>query len=117
MSKQEVTKLFEAHQNQWEKIRNVEVLVWEDFPWPMFKQPSSPEDLTTAAVQAYVLYPHQRAQREIREDIRKWHPDRFNPRYLSRIKESEKEKVCEGAGSVVRILNDLLHRITAQDPF
>ncbi|KAG8216521.1 hypothetical protein J3R82DRAFT_6637 [Butyriboletus roseoflavus] len=47
MSKEEVTKLFEAHRNQWDKIQTLGSLIWEDFPWPMFKRPKGPDDLTS----------------------------------------------------------------------
>ena len=118
MSKEEVTKLFEAHRNQWDKIQTLGSLIWEDFPWPMFKRPKSPDDLTSPAITAYMLspvHPQDRATKErIKDNIRKWHPDRFNSQYLPKVKESERERVSEGAGSVARILNDVL-RMHSQD--
>ncbi|KAN0085989.1 hypothetical protein V8E55_007123 [Tylopilus felleus] len=118
MSKEEVTKLFEAHRNQWDKIQTLTSLIWEDFPWPMFKRPKGPDDLTSSAITAYMLspiHPQDRATKErIKDNIRRWHPDRFNSQLLPKVKESERERASEGAGSVVRILNDLL-RMHSQD--
>lgn len=112
MTREEALKIFESHRRQWEKIQSRESLIWEDFPWPMFKTPSNPEDLTTAAIHSYVLSPFQpqdRSQKDrIKELIRRWHPDRFG-RILSKVKASDRERVDEGGGSVVRVLNDLLH--------
>ena len=120
MSKEEVTKLFDAHRSQWDKIQTMGSLIWEDFPWPMFKRPKSPDDLTSPAITAYMLssvHPQDRATKErIKDNIRRWHPDRFNSQLLTKVKESERERVSEGAGSVARILNDLL-RMHSQDTF
>ena len=46
----------------------------------------------------------------IKEHLRRWHPDRFESKVLPRVIESEKEKVKQGAGNVVRCLNDLLRK-------
>ncbi|KAI6007885.1 hypothetical protein EDC04DRAFT_2582550 [Pisolithus marmoratus] len=111
MTREEAVKTFEAHRRQWEKIQSRESLIWEDFPWPMFKSPSSPEDLTTAAIHGYMLSPfhsQDKSQRDrIKELIKRWHPDRFN-HVLSKVKAGDLERVSEGGGSVVRALNDLL---------
>lgn len=120
MSKEDVMKLFEAHRNQWDKIQTLGSLIWEDFPWPMFKRPKAPDDLTSPAITAYMLssiHPQDRATKErIKDNIRRWHPDRFNSQLLPKVKESERERVSDGAGSVARILNDLL-RMHSQDTF
>lgn len=120
MSKEEISKLFEAHRNQWDKIQTLGSLIWEDFPWPMFKRPKVPDDLTSPAITAYMLssiHPQDRATKErIKDNIRRWHPDRFNSQLLPKVKESERERVAEGAGSVARILNDVL-RMHSQDTF
>ncbi|KAH7921170.1 hypothetical protein BV22DRAFT_748473 [Leucogyrophana mollusca] len=120
MSKQEVIKLFEFHKNQWEKIQGLTTVIWEDFPWPMFKKPNGPDDLTSPAITAYMLSPlhstDKSTKERIRDNIRRWHPDRFETQLLPKVKESERDKVREGAGSVVRVLNDLL-RSSTQDMF
>ncbi|KAF9239253.1 hypothetical protein BU15DRAFT_88052 [Melanogaster broomeanus] len=114
MSKEDVAKLFEAHRNQWDKIQTLGSLIWEDFPWPMFKRPKGPDDLTSSAITAYMLSPiHPPGQGD---EGARWHPDRFNSQHLPKVKESERDRVLEGAGSVARILNDVL-RMTTQDTF
>ncbi|EGO03387.1 hypothetical protein SERLA73DRAFT_46239 [Serpula lacrymans var. lacrymans S7.3] len=119
MSKQEVIKLFELHKAQWDKIQSLSTILWEDFPWPMFKRPKGPDDLTTPAINAYMLsplHPSDKSTKDrIKDSLRKWHPDRFN-HSLPKVKEEDRERVQEGAGSVVRTLNDLL-RSSSHDVF
>ncbi|KAH7882458.1 hypothetical protein F5I97DRAFT_1910554 [Phlebopus sp. FC_14] len=113
MSKQEVAKLFEAHRSQWDKIPTLTSLIWEDFPWPMFKRPNGPDDLTMPAVTAYMLspiHPQDKGTKDrIKDALRKWHPDRFETSHLPKVKPDERGKVSDGAGAVVRILNQLLN--------
>ena len=59
-----------------------------------------------------------RSQRDrIKEHIRRWHPDRFDTKLLPRVVEGDRENVKEGAGAVVRGLNDLLRRANTPNPF
>lgn len=118
MSREEVLKLFEAHRNQWDKVQNQTLgpLIWEDFPWPMFKRPKGPDDLTAPGVTAYALspiYSQDRTEKRIKDNIKKWHSDRFSIQILPRVKESERNKVSEGAESVTRILTELLMSTTS----
>ena len=125
MTWEDTTKIFETHRRQWEMIHTQLTqyqsqpqsgpsrggLIWQDFPWPMFKSPKSPEDLTASAIRSYMQSPHHpqdKSQRDrIKELIRKWHPDRFN-NLLPLISVNDLEMISEGAGSVVRALNDFL---------
>ncbi|TFK68563.1 hypothetical protein BDN72DRAFT_734347, partial [Pluteus cervinus] len=92
-------------------------LHWESFPWPMFKRPMGVEEITSMAVGLYLNnshYPERSGgggkglKDRIKEHIRRWHPDRFETKVLPRVVEDDREKVKEGAGTVVRILNELL---------
>ncbi|KAF9068829.1 hypothetical protein BDP27DRAFT_1223558 [Rhodocollybia butyracea] len=112
-SKEEVIKTFEHHARLWEKLPEYTELRWDIFPWPMLNKPSSPEDITYNAIRTYVLSPHypekEKPQKDrIKEHIRRWHPDRFETKLLTKVIDADKERVREGAGSVVRSLNDLL---------
>ena len=112
LTKEEVIKLFDEHEKRWGRIPTLDILSWHSFPWPMLKQPSEPEQLTYIEIQAYVLSPHQSADKTPRERIkdylRKWHPDRFETKLLPKVREDDREKVKEGAGAVARHLNKLL---------
>ncbi|KAJ3918927.1 hypothetical protein F5877DRAFT_41522 [Lentinula edodes] len=109
----ELIKTFEHHARLWEKLPEYTELRWDVFPWPMLTKPSSPEDITYAAVYAYLSSPYHpekdKPQKDrIKEQIRRWHPDRFETKLLPKVIEEDKVKVKEGAGSVVRNLNSLL---------
>ncbi|TBU24102.1 hypothetical protein BD309DRAFT_855046 [Dichomitus squalens] len=117
LTKEEVIKLFDEHEKRWSRIPTLDILSWHSFPWPMLKQPNDPEQLTYIEIQAYVLSPHQSADRTPRERIkdylRKWHPDRFETKLLPKVREDDREKVKEGAGAVARHLNKLLGSLSS----
>ncbi|OCH83905.1 hypothetical protein OBBRIDRAFT_742502 [Obba rivulosa] len=121
LSKEEVMKLFEEHERRWAKLQTMEMLSWQAFPWPIFKRPDGPDDLTTPAISAYVLSPHhpsdaKKAPKDrIKEHIRRWHPDRFDTKLLPKVREDDRERVKEGAGLVARNLNELLTREAESD--
>lgn len=117
LNEEEFVNLVIFHDQQWDRIATLAHLQWSDFPWPVlsFSGPTRMEDLTLEAVGDYVFAPlrlhHDRAmcKDRLKEIIRKWHPDRFEVKYLARVADlDEKEMVREGAGMVVRFLNDLL---------
>ncbi|KAK0192400.1 hypothetical protein F5146DRAFT_501235 [Armillaria mellea] len=115
MSKEEVVRLFQSHETQWQKLTKGEIenVIWDAFPWPMVKKPKDVADINAGAIQAYVLNPHfpnnngKGDKDKIKEQIRRWHPDRFE-RLMPRVAEGDRDRVREGAGEVVRGLNDLL---------
>lgn len=119
MTEEDIINLTIFHDQQWTFISSLPHLQWTDFPWPVlsFSSPKSKDDLTVETVVEYVLAPltvnHDRAVVKDRSKdlIRRWHPDRFETKYLALIADlREREMVREGAGIVARILNDLLGR-------
>ncbi|KAG2359537.1 hypothetical protein BDR07DRAFT_1181206, partial [Suillus spraguei] len=114
LGKQDTIKLFEHHRGQWDKLTSgvLGVLNWDDFPWPVFKRPNGPDDVTTPCITAYMLsalHPADKSPKDrIKDNIRRWHPDRFETQLLPKVKESDRDIVREAAGTVVRVLNDLL---------
>ncbi|TFK22167.1 hypothetical protein FA15DRAFT_644573 [Coprinopsis marcescibilis] len=112
-TKEEMAKMYERNDRMWRELGTIEVLRWVDFPWPLIRKPANPEEITTAGIEYYICSPHypdkSRSEKDrIKEYIKRWHPDRFETKLLVKVAEEEKEKVREGAGSVVRSLNDLL---------
>ncbi|EDR02902.1 uncharacterized protein LACBIDRAFT_308113 [Laccaria bicolor S238N-H82] len=119
LSDEDTIKLLIFHDQQWSRIAEYTSLHWSDFPWPVlsFAGPKNPGDLTLVVVSAYILSAFDlrrdkaRSKERLREHIRKWHPDRFEGRFLKNVPEGrEREKVRLGAGMVARFLNDLLAR-------
>ncbi|KZT20917.1 hypothetical protein NEOLEDRAFT_1074426 [Neolentinus lepideus HHB14362 ss-1] len=121
LTKEQVVELFAFHERQWSMLSEADELHWNSFPWPMFKRPREPEELTTLAISAYILSPHYPSDKSskdrIKEHIRRWHPDRFETKLLPKVKEEEQGKVKEGAGVVARGLNELLTRSNVNNAF
>ena len=80
----------------------------------MFEKPTEPEELTSVAIKAYILLPHhptgksKTARDRIKNQIKKWHLDRFETKLLRKVPEEEREKVQEGARSVALTLKEML---------
>lgn len=117
VNREDASKLYEAHERQWADLPTLEFLNWYNFPWPVSPKPKSPDDLLAAGIHNYVLSQYQLVNKSsktlkdhIKEHIRRWHPDRFETRYLPKVIQGEREKVKEGAGLVARALNDLLKK-------
>jgi len=101
-------------------------LKFEDIPWPVFEAQAkrsstalSLDDLTTEAISTFILPPHsvgvtsEEADKKdrkdrLRETMLRFHPDKFEGRLMSRVKEREKNMVREAIGQVVRALNTLM---------
>jgi hypothetical protein len=116
LSREEIMRLFEAHENKWRQLKDCDNLGWNSFAWPVFKRPTEPEEMTASAIGAYVLSRYaadassKSSKDRIKDHIKRWHPDKFETRILPRVVEEERERVKAGAGFVVRGLNELLSR-------
>jgi len=117
LSREELQRVFEHHERLWTRLNTLNDLSWNDFPWPMAKQPSNPDDMSLSLIGAYFqspLYPDKDKSRtpkdRIKEHIKRWHPDRFETKLLPKVVEDEKETVKAGAGNVARYLSDLLRK-------
>lgn len=123
LSREEVVKVFEEHERRWARLSNLDVFTWYSFPWPMLQRVNSPEELTVQAIRAFVLSPHHPNERNksakdiIKDYIKRWHPDRFETKFLPKVREDDREKVKEGAGVVARNLNELLTRQSSLPDF
>jgi hypothetical protein len=87
-------------------------LAFTDIPWPTVQPPRSKYDLTSVALSDFFLSQHLPAGRTTKERLRdallRWHPDRFEGRYLDKIRPQDRQDVLEGVGIVVRYLNSIL---------
>ncbi|KAG6907570.1 hypothetical protein DXG01_008407 [Tephrocybe rancida] len=120
LTKEQLASTLELHERQWSMLHLIGNNVhWESIPWPMFVPPKSLDDITLSAVSAYVLTSllpeeHKAKSRKDRivDLIRKWHPDRFETKYLPRVAEGDRDKVKEGMEAVLQSLNDMLMKET-----
>ncbi|KAG6845129.1 hypothetical protein H0H87_000365 [Tephrocybe sp. NHM501043] len=90
---------------------------WESIPWPMFAPPNGPQDITFSTVATYMLSSNlpdkikaEPLTDRLKEQFKKWNPDRFEARFHSQIVVRDREKVKEGTQIVMRILNGILLR-------
>ncbi|KAG6907571.1 hypothetical protein DXG01_008408 [Tephrocybe rancida] len=122
LTKEQVASTLERHERQWSILHSTgNNLHWESIPWPMFVPPKSLDDITLSAVSAYALTPllpeehNAKSWKDrIKDLIRKWHPDRFETKYLPRVAERDRDKVKEGIEAVLQSLNDMLMKETEQ---
>ncbi|KAF8876850.1 hypothetical protein BD779DRAFT_1559383 [Infundibulicybe gibba] len=96
-----------------ERQINEGTLRWNMFPWPMLDEPSNLEDITLVLVSEYVhspLYPDQdkSVKERVRDQLKRWHPDRFDAPFLHKVRTVEREEVRAGAGLVTRHLTCIL---------
>ncbi|KAF9475418.1 hypothetical protein BDN70DRAFT_864944 [Pholiota conissans] len=116
LSRDETQRLIEKHERLWTQLPDKVDSVWNDFPWPMLKPPATPDDITANHVTAYMRSPcwldsdKKSTKDRVKEHMKRWHPDRFETKYLPKVVESEKDRVKQGAGNVARLLSDLLRK-------
>ena len=88
-------------------------LHFEDVPWPISNNIGdvTPETLTKTNISSFLLFIPVDAKTSGKEIIRsallKFHPDKFEPKILSRMRPEDVERTREAAGAVVRVLNDM----------
>ncbi|KAJ7727751.1 hypothetical protein B0H16DRAFT_1331419 [Mycena metata] len=115
LSKEDVVQIYQQHEQLWSKMSAHSEVTWDLLPWPMYRKPNSAEEITSGAVDAYIMSPHYPDQDKstkdrVRQQLRRWHEDHFNQKVLSKVNERDKERVKAAAGTVTRNLNNLLER-------
>ncbi|KAF8653309.1 hypothetical protein AX16_004009 [Volvariella volvacea WC 439] len=92
-------------------------LTFSDIPWPVFaafSEKMTLGEMTRDEVASFLLTSTdaERSRKErkdkLREAILRYHPDKFEGRYLEHVVRGDREKVRAGIGEVVRALNALL---------
>lgn len=95
-------------------MKDYPTLRWRVIPWPVLSCPINTEELTTNAIGTFVLSPHHSQEKtkrdRLKEQLLRWHPDRFEGKWLSKVDVEDKEAVRRGVGQVVRGLNELMAR-------
>ena len=71
------------------------------------------DELTAEAVTAFLLpagkeFDREKRKEKLRESFLRFHPDKFEGRFMRFVKEGDKEKVKEAIGQVSRVLNSLM---------
>ena len=92
---------------------STDMLSWDDIPWPVAARPASPSDITFDAIKEFILSPaahganvHLRARLHLA--LLRWHPDKFEGRYLNRVYTRDFMRVKEAVGKIAMVLGQLL---------
>jgi hypothetical protein len=108
--------VWRAYEARWASMAaSSEPLTFHAVPWPLASRPTGTEGIIPMGITAFLLSPlhsqNQTRKDRIRSALLRWHPDRFH-KFLVRVVEEDKTSVQEGAGIVVRCLNELMERET-----
>ncbi|TDL17552.1 hypothetical protein BD410DRAFT_729914 [Rickenella mellea] len=110
-SKDQVQRAWQNYEVGWATLKDRPTLHFKTIPWPTLKVPTSPEDLSTNTIGPFLLSPHHsqaKSNRDrIKEQLLRWHPDRFEGKWMTKVAQSDKDMVKEAVGQVVRSLNEL----------
>ena len=116
LSDQEIASRWEKYEARWSEITSAscsEELKFSNIPWPTISAARNAEDLSPAAIAAFLLSPAHSKQTSKKDRIRsaqlRWHPDRFR-RLMTRVPEGEREEVEKAVGTVATVLNDMMQR-------
>jgi len=108
-----ITEVWTAYENQWAAMANATQLRFRSIPWPVHAPITTPDQLIPVKIAGFILS-NQHSQGKPRKDrlkeaLLRWHPDRFESKWLKKVVEEDRELVKEGVGNVVRVLNELLN--------
>lgn len=110
-----VPEVWEAYEKQWAAMIKAPHLRFRSMPWPVLVPISSPEQLLPIRIAQFIFHAQhsqgKSKEKRLREALLKWHPDRFNSKWLPKVVSEDREKVEDGAGRVVRALNELLNSV------
>ena len=124
----------EEYSIRWRELHSIsgesETLEFDDIPWPVAaahgaqltqlrKRKSgvprsiTVDELTAEAITAFLLpagkeFDREKRKERLRESFLRFHPDKFEGRFMRFVKEGDREKVKEAIGQVSRVLNSLM---------
>jgi hypothetical protein len=111
--------VFDLYTKKWDALKAgiqpddvaIPPLVFAQLPWPvLLTAPSCVEDITMERVKEFIFHPIYNVEGKtkaslIRQELARWHPDKFNIIVLARVAPEEQNAVVEGADRVARIFN------------
>ena len=119
---------FELYEKKWEVLRSgvdidgttkIHLIFFSQIPWPVVNvTPTDPSQIRPEHIQEFFVHPlrekpdasgNRRNKRLIaRDELMKWHSDRFDQVVLSKVQEEDKQAASEAAGMIARVLTDML---------
>lgn len=110
-------QLFTVYEGKWTQLKDAPETVSPfsagALPWPLINPPRTFDDFNVDNIKEFLFHPLRpvpkgKSRRDlVRAELLRWHPDKFNARVLTKVIEAERDPVCEAAGMIVRIMNDI----------
>ncbi|KAF9648369.1 hypothetical protein BDM02DRAFT_3187228 [Thelephora ganbajun] len=118
---------FELYEKKWEVLRSgvdidgtkVHLILFSQIPWPVANMtPTDPSEIRPEHIREFLMHPlrvkpdarGKRKNRRLRarDELMKWHSDRFDRVVLSKVRDEDKPAAFEAAGMIARVLTDML---------
>ena len=111
-----VVAAWSAYEQEWAELSDKALqqpLRWSDIPWPTVNVPANLADgIDAEKVALFILSPSHSYgvgdMERLRVALRRWHPDRFEGRWLSNCAEYDKEEIMGTVRFIARCLTDLM---------
>jgi len=115
---------FELYEKKWQLLRSgvdidgsaVHLIFFSQIPWPVINMiPTHPSQIQPQNILEFFTHPlHEepnakKRSRKTRDELKRWHPDRFNMTILPKVHEEDKAAVVEAVRMVAHVLTDLLY--------
>jgi len=118
---------FELYEKKWEVLRSgvdidgteVHLISFSQIPWPVINvTPTDLSQIQPEHIQEFVMHPlrenrdtsgkRKNGRLKARDELLKWHSDKFDQVVLSKVREEDKPAASEAAGMIARVLTDML---------
>jgi len=118
---------FELYEKKWEILRSgvdidgtkIHLIFFSQIPWPVVNMtPADPSQILPGHIQEFLMHPLRekpdasgkiRNRRlKARDELMKWHSDKFDQVVLSKVREEDKQAASEVAGMISRVLTDMM---------
>ncbi|KAG8924603.1 hypothetical protein FRC02_010329 [Tulasnella sp. 418] len=107
---------WKEYEDRWATLRQSTTtdgdLDFRAIPWPVFPSPDAPSAITKSSVSEFLLSSLHSSgkskKQRLREGLLLFHPDRFEGRFLARVKAQDQLVVKEAVGRTARALNELV---------
>ena len=118
---------FELYERKWEVLRSgldidgtkVHLISFSQIPWPVVNMtPTDPSQIRPEHIQEFLMHPlrvgldasgkGRNKRLKARDELMKWHSDKFDQIVLSKVREEDKQAASEVAGMITRVLTDML---------
>ncbi|KAG9050187.1 hypothetical protein FS837_007085 [Tulasnella sp. UAMH 9824] len=111
---------WETYEDRWKAMHEGQfpqpghTLSLSDIPWPVVGSIRSVNELDSGRFEGFLLYdgaaaivPAKVLKQRVRDAMLRFHPDRFEGRWIHHVLESDRAAVKEGVGRVIRFLNEV----------